>query len=260
MIGWDNFIIFAIISVALWVAAAIVAFRSNTPRPAGILSLLGSAVLLVFIIGLWHTLERPPLRTQGETRLWYSFFLSLTGFGIYAKWKYKWILSFSGMMATVFMLINVLKPEIHVKTLMPALQSPWFIPHVIIYMFAYAMMGAATLSGAYLWWKSSRVELNDGDMEVCDKLVRIGWGFLSMGMVMGSLWAKEAWGDYWTWDPKETWALATWFSYLLYLHTKPHIKDRNVTFAILVFSFILLQMCWYGVNFLPSAQGSVHSY
>ena len=260
MIGWDNFIIFAIIAVGLWVSAAIVAFRSKKTVPASLLSLLGSAVLLVFIVGLWLTLERPPLRTQGETRLWYSFFLSLTGVGIYAKWKYKWILSFSGMMAIVFMLINVFKPEIHVKTLMPALQSPWFIPHVIIYMFAYAMMGAATLSGIYLWWKSSKTDIPDSEMEVCDKLVRIGWGFLSMGMVMGALWAKEAWGDYWTWDPKETWALATWFSYLLYLHSRPHIKDRNLTFAILIFSFILLQMCWYGVNFLPSAQGSVHSY
>ena len=260
MIGWDNFVYFAIAAVGFWVSAAIVAFRSKKTAPASMLSLIGSAVLVVFIVGLWLTLERPPLRTQGETRLWYSFFLSLTGVGIYAKWKYKWILSFSGLMATVFVLINVLKPEIHVKTLMPALQSPWFIPHVIIYMFAYAMMGAATLSGIYLWWKSSKVEITNSDMDVCDKLVRIGWGFLSMGMVMGALWAKEAWGDYWTWDPKETWALATWFSYLLYLHTRPHIKDRNLTFAILIFSFILLQMCWYGVNFLPSAQGSVHSY
>ena len=260
MIGWDNFVYFAIAAVCLWVSAAIVAFRSKKTAPASMLSLIGSAVLVVFIVGLWLTLERPPLRTQGETRLWYSFFLSLTGVGIYAKWKYKWILSFSGLMATVFMLINVFKPEIHVKTLMPALQSPWFIPHVIIYMFAYAMMGAATLSGIYLWWKSSKVEITNSDMDVCDKLVRIGWGFLSMGMVMGALWAKQAWGDYWTWDPKETWALATWFSYLLYLHTRPHIKDRNLTFAILIFSFILLQMCWYGVNFLPSAQGSVHSY
>ena len=260
MIGWNNFTGFAVFAICLWVSAAVVAFRSKKSGPAILLTSFGSALLLVFIVGLWLTLERPPLRTQGETRLWYSFFLSLTGVGIYAKWKYKWILSFSGMMATVFMLINVFKPEIHVKTLMPALQSPWFIPHVIIYMFAYAMMGAATLSGVFLWWKSSKTDILDSEMEVCDKLVRIGWGFLSMGMVMGALWAKQAWGDYWTWDPKETWALATWFSYLLYLHLRTSVKDKNLIFAILVFSFLLLQMCWWGVNFLPSAQGSVHVY
>ena len=78
---------------------------------------------------------------------------------------------------------------------------------------------------------------------------------------MGALWAKEAWGDYWTWDPKETWAFATWLSYLLYLHLRPANRDANTLFALLVFSFILLQMCWWGINFLPSAKGaSIHVY
>ena len=260
MIGWNDFVIFAVAAIFFWVVAAVVSMRGRRSCAALATSLSGSAVLLAFIIGLWLTLERPPLRTQGETRLWYSFFLSLTGAGIYARWKYRWILSFSGMMAIVFMMINIFKPEIHVKTLMPALQSPWFVPHVIVYMFAYAMMGAATLTAIYLWWKSSKTMISDKEIEVCDKLVRIGWAFLSMGMVMGALWAKEAWGDYWTWDPKETWAMATWLSYLLYLHMRPQIKNRNVIFAMLIFSFLLLQMCWYGVNFLPSARGSVHTY
>lgn len=260
MIGWDDFVIYAVAAILLWVVSAVVSLRGRRPGAALVASLSGSALLLAFIIGLWLTLERPPLRTQGETRLWYSFFLSLTGAGIYARWKYRWILSFSGMMAIVFMMINIFKPEIHVKTLMPALQSPWFVPHVIVYMFAYGMMGAATLTAIYLWWKSSETVIGDKEIEVCDKLVRIGWAFLSMGMVMGALWAKEAWGDYWTWDPKETWAMATWLSYLLYLHMRPQIKNRNLIFAMLIFSFLLLQMCWYGVNFLPSAQGSVHTY
>ena len=260
MIGWGNFVFFAVVSIILWIIASAVSLRGRNAPAALWTSLSGSAVLLIFIVGLWLTLERPPLRTQGETRLWYSFFLSLTGAGIYARFKYRWILSFSSMMAIVFMMINIFKPEIHVKTLMPALQSPWFIPHVIVYMFACAMMGAATLAAIYLWWKSSRTSVPDSEIEVCDRLVRIGWAFLSMGMVMGALWAKEAWGDYWTWDPKETWAMATWLSYLLYLHARSQIKNRNIIFAILIFSFLLLQMCWYGVNFLPAAQNSVHVY
>jgi ABC-type transport system involved in cytochrome c biogenesis permease subunit len=80
-------------------------------------------------------------------------------------------------------------------------------------------------------------------------------------MVMGALWAKQAWGDYWSWDPKETWAAATWFSYLLYLHLRQRVKDTDVLFAVSIFSFLLLQMCWWGINYLPSAQGmSVHTY
>lgn len=258
--SWDNFIWFAAAAAVCWICGALLSIRKDRGGSAIAVSLLGSAVFFAFIIGMWMSLERPPLRTQGETRLWYSFFLSLTGIVIYARWRYRWILSFSTMMAVMFTCINLFKPEIHSKTLMPALQSPWFVPHVIVYMFAYAMMGAATLFAIFLWWKHSRKGIENQELTVCDNLVRIGWAFLTMGMTMGSLWAKEAWGDFWTWDPKETWAMATWLSYLLYLHARPHIKDKNILFGLLIFSFILLQMCWYGVNFLPSAQGSVHTY
>ena len=104
---------------------------------------IGLAVFSVYIILLWHALGHLPLRTMGETRLWYSFFLPLAGLIVYWRWHYKWILTFSTVLATVFIVINILKPEIHSKSLMPALQSPWFAPHVIVYMLAYAMQGAA---------------------------------------------------------------------------------------------------------------------
>ena len=145
---------------------------------------------------------------------------------------------------------------------MPALQSVWFVPHVIVYMFAYAMMGAVTLFALYLWLRRPSRSPSDEEMGMCDNLIRIGWAFLSLGMIMGALWAKEAWGDFWSWDPKETWAAATWLSYLLYLHLRPRLRnDHHTAFALIIFSFLLLQMCWYGINYLPSAQGaSVHVY
>ena len=119
-------------------------------------------------------------------------------------------------------------------------------------------LAADTLRSAIIW---ERVLPPDRRLASVHNLVRIGWAFLTLGMIMGALWAKQAWGDYWTWDPKETWAAATWLSYLLYLHLRPRLKDNNIAFALLVFSFLLLQMCWYGINYLPSAQGaSVHVY
>ena len=260
MTGWDQFIWFAAGASACWIAGAALSWKDNGRRVAIAMSLIGTAVFCCFIAGMWVALERPPMRTQGETRLWYSFFISLIGVIVYCRWRFKWILSFSTMMAIVFTCINLLKPEIHSKSLMPALQSPWFVPHVAVYMFAYAMMGAATVFAIYLWWKSSRREILAEEMTACDTLVKIGWAFLSMGMVMGALWAKEAWGDYWVWDPKETWAAATWLGYLLYIHLRPKMKDYDYTFALLIFNFILLQMCWWGINFLPAANTSVHVY
>ena len=85
---------------------------------------------------------------------------------------------------------------------------------------------------------------------------------MTLGMLMGALWAKEAWGHYWSWDPKETWAAITWLPYLVYVHYR-QCRPRIVRPAlwVLIIAFILLQMCWWGINYLPSAQGmSVHTY
>ena len=257
--SWSELIWFAAAATLCWLTGAVMAFRVKRIWPAATASIAGSVIFFAYIVGMWIALERPPMRTMGETRLWYSFFLSLAGVAVFMRWRYRWVLSFSTMMSVVFICINLFKPEIHSKSLMPALQSVWFVPHVIVYMFAYAMMGAVTLFALYLWLRKREAEREE--LSVCDNLVRIGWAFLTLGMLMGALWAKQAWGDYWTWDPKETWAAATWLSYLLYLHLRPRLKDNNITFALLVFSFLLLQMCWYGINYLPSAQGtSVHVY
>ena len=250
---------------------------------------------------------------MGETRLWFSLFLSLIGLVVYLRWRYRWVLPFGCLMAVMFASINIFKPEIHTEELMPALRSPWFVPHVIVYMFSYAVMGIATILALRILWLTRRSAAGSapatgsttpatvdatasplspslqGDLRLCDTLVRMGWGFITMGIVMGALWAKQAWGDYWTWDPKETWAAATWLSYLLYMHLRQGSALSSVTSAgsvtmarqnspaievashsnkalhrtlfLLIFSFLLLQMCWWGVNYLPSAQGfSLHTY
>ena len=180
---------------------------------------------------------------------------------MYSRWRYPWILAFSTVLAGVFTTINLVKPDIHNKTLMPALQSPWFAPHVIVYMFAYAVLGAAALMAAYLLWFKKK-PATEHELDICDNLVQVGWAFMTVGILFGALWAKEAWGHYWAWDPKETWAAATWFAYLAYIHLRLR-ADRYHRTALwgLVISFILLQMCWWGINYLPSAQGvSVHTY
>ena len=258
--SWDYFIYFAIVSVLLWGVGAWGAWKQKKGL-AFITTGVGLLFFFGFILAMWKSLERPPLRTMGETRLWYSFFLPLAGLIVYSRWKYKWILSFSTLLAVVFIGVNLLKPEIHSKTLMPALQSPWFAPHVIVYMFAYAVLGAATVMALYLlFFKKSA--MSDQEYDITDNLVYVGLAFMTFGMLFGALWAKEAWGHYWSWDPKETWAAITWLSYLLYIHYRLVPRHRpQLALSLLVVSFVLLQMCWWGINYLPSAQGtSVHTY
>ena len=146
---WEQFIYFAIAAVLLWAVGAWAAWREKTTM-AYTSTVIGLVVFFSFILMMWVSLERPPLRTMGETRLWYSFFLPLTGIIVYSRWKYKWILTFSTILSVVFICVNLFKPEIHSKTLMPALQSPWFAPHVIVYMFAYAVFGVATLMALWM--------------------------------------------------------------------------------------------------------------
>ena len=258
--SWEHFIYFAIVAVVLWATGAFAAWKDKR-RMAYTATIIGLAVFFAFIVGIWLSLHRPPLRTMGETRLWYSFFLPLAGFLVYSRWHYKWILTFSTILATVFVCVNILKPEIHSTTLMPALQSPWFAPHVIVYMFAYAMLGAAAVMAAcLLFFKKTAV--TDEEMDISDNLVYVGSAFMTVGMLFGALWAKEAWGHYWSWDPKETWAAITWLAYLVYVHyRRMPSHSRNLSLWVLLIAFVLLQVCWWGINYLPSAQGvSVHTY
>ena len=270
---WEQFIYFAIAAVLLWAAGAWAAWREKT-AVAYTSTVVGLLVFFSFILSMWISLERPPLRTMGETRLWYSFFLPLAGIIVYSRWKYKWILSFSTVLALVFICVNLFKPEIHSKTLMPALQSPWFAPHVIVYMFAYAVFGVATLMAVWMLLRAllrpsdsrqseiERQPASSENFEGLDNLVYVGLAFMTIGMLFGALWAKEAWGHYWSWDPKETWAAITWFAYLIYVHYRQLPKHQpRLALWLLILAFILLQMCWWGINYLPSAQGvSIHTY
>ena len=268
LMGWDMFIWFGASAVFLSAVGAVVSMCANDHwsessirylRRRGLaISFAASALLVLgsFIALLWLELGRPPLRTMGETRLWYAFFALFAGLFTYLRWRYRWILSFSTVLATVFILINILRPEIHDQTLMPALQSPWFIPHVTVYMFSYSFLGCAFLLALVgLFTTKNNV------MSAADTLVYIGMAFLTFGMLSGALWAKEAWGHYWNWDPKETWALITWLSYMLYIHLRLMGRcSRKTLCLLLIFSFLCLQMCWWGVNYLPTAAESVHIY
>jgi cytochrome c-type biogenesis protein CcsB len=88
--------------------------------------------------------------------------------------------------------------------------------------------------------------------------IAIGFSFLTLGILTGAVWAKYAWGDYWTWDPKETWALVTWLVYAIYLHVhrltnwKPSLLHwiSIIGFAVVIFTY-------FGVNYLLSG---LHSY
>lgn len=268
MNNWLQFPVFAITSSVFWIAGLIfisVGYlnkKKKTFENIGIsLSILGILVFSSFITLLWINLERPPMRTLGETRLWSTLFLSVLSLIVYLRWRFILIYGFGLFMALIFLIINIVHPEIHDKALMPALQSPWFVPHVIVYILSYAFLGLSCLIGMYGLIALQMNKFEEKIIIIGDNMVYLGFALLTCGLLFGALWAKEAWGHYWTWDPKETWAFLTWLAYLLYLHYRHYHPQKIKTHLwILSISFIVLLICWFGINYLPSAQNSIHVY
>jgi len=264
---------FGIISVLCWILASYFSIMNNEKRVT-IFQTIGVLLFGLLITWLWLTLQRPPFKTMGETRIWYSFFLSLIGGFTYLRWRMGYLLTFTNLLASVFVIITICKPEIQSQVLMPALQSVWFIPHVAVYMFAYAVIGCAFILGilelfSHFFFAKNRCafvvkkEMKKIQMNIskCNLLIKIGTTALGIGLCLGALWAKKAWGQYWSWDIKETTALISWAIFLLYLHLQKNTKiNRKILLIILILGFLSLQFTWYGVKYLPVSKKSPHTF
>lgn len=224
--------------------------------------LAGTILLAVFIIGLWRELGRPPMRTLGETRLWFGLLLPLCGLFLHYFVPWRWPLLYAVAIGFLFLFITALRPETHDRTLMPALQSPWFVPHVVLYLIAYAfLVHAASIALIGVWRARREAERARCLLGPAEVSLWTGFAFLTLGLLAGAVWAKEAWGHYWTWDPKETWAFLTWAVYLGYFHLRPEWTSHpRRALLFLACASIVIFICWFGVNYLPSAGQSVHTY
>ncbi|MCQ2146423.1 MAG: cytochrome c biogenesis protein CcsA [Bacteroidales bacterium] len=166
-------------------------------------------------------------------------------------WKSRATLPVIIVLAVVFTILSLAR--INLGTLMPALRSLWFFPHIIIYMLAYSVLAVAVALGIMSFFK-------ERTYDVSCKLLQTGSALLLAGMLCGSVWAKAAWGDYWAWDPKENWAAATWLLTLLGSHIPNRGRHKVTVIAAIIVSFMAIQMTWYGVNYLPSSSMSMHTY
>ncbi len=147
--------------------------------------------------------------------------------------------------------------------LAPALQSPWFVPHVAAYMISYSLaliafilllMTFATRLTAK--WSAHTVKFEKGSYE----LISLAFPLMTFGLFSGALWANQAWGDYWSWDPKEVWALITWTLYLIYFHCRKSSKLRGYVNLVHLLAFTALLATFLIVNLYPKLSSALHSY
>nr|QBZ77273.1 cytochrome c biogenesis protein [Achlys triphylla] len=90
------------------------------------------------------------------------------------------------------------------------------------------------------------------------RVISLGFLFLTIGILSGAVWANEAWGSYWNWDPKETWAFITWTIFAIYLHTRTNQNLQGINSALVAsMGFLIIWICYFGVNLLGIG---LHSY
>ncbi len=208
--------------------------------------------------------ERVPLSNMFEFSLTFTFAISL----MYLIFERSYgtrqlgsiVVSIAFLMTVyIWMLPTNLR---EVDPLIPALQArPIMTAHVSSAIFAYATFAVSFAAGALFlvrmkWnvnWLPSLEMLDD----IGFRAVTIGFPLLSLVLILGSIWAHDAWGVYWSWDPKETSALFTWLVYAVYLHTRTLRGWRGSRSAwILMFGFGAVLFTYYGNYFF----GGLHAY
>ena len=172
--------------------------------------------------------------------------------------------------------------------LVPSLQSNWLMMHVSMMMVSYATLILGSLLSilylAFLFFSGQNNQVAIGTTQVdlesssvasssvsysklsllqtvdiwSYRIIGLGFPFLTIGIISGAVWANEAWGSYWSWDPKETWALITWLVFAIYLHSRLLKGWQGKQAAILgSCGFFVIWICYLGVNFLGKG---LHSY
>jgi cytochrome c-type biogenesis protein CcsB len=179
------------------------------------------------------------------------------------------LLAISG--AVAFLLWYTFDREAHhIQPLIPALQSYWMKIHVPANFIGYGAFALAAMVGvAYLLRQRAEIRRPDGvlatvlpSLELLDdvmyKAIALGFAAFTIATILGALWAAEAWGGYWSWDPKETWALIVWLNYAAWLHLRLTKGWRGAPMAWWAIVGLLVTLfAFLGVNMFLSG---LHSY
>jgi len=153
-----------------------------------------------------------------------------------------------------------------ITPLVPALQSYWLWLHVSVTLLGEAFLAVAFVASLlYLTTKSTSGENKEAERKkekydlIAYRAVAVGFPLFTLGaLVFGMVWASQAWGRYWGWDPKEVWSLITWLFYALYLHTRLVMGWKGKRSAMIaVIGFLSAMFTFFGVNYLLRG---LHSY
>jgi ABC-type transport system involved in cytochrome c biogenesis permease subunit len=251
--------ILIVCSVLLYLAgwAALVLRK---PRTGWLLtaSAWGVSVMLVAVNGL--AVQGPPLGNMYQVIIVLSLCFLPLFLVLVKRTGLVWAAPYFTMMAALPLIGGFFMKKDALWRRMPALQSHWFIPHVLAYMTAYALATAAFVFLAVKWIKRRR-GTDDGRHDAAAyETLRLAFPFMTFGMLSGALWAEQAWGQYWSWDPKETWSLIMWMFYAVYLHARKQPELRKYADVAHLLGYLALLITFLLVNLLPRLASLLHGY
>lgn len=234
-----------------WFASATTVFLST-----------GVVVQTVYMATRWFTAGRAPFSNMFESMVLFVWAMVVVYLALRIRRQIPVLGAATALMA-VLTLAYASTYETRIQPLMPALRSNWLTVHVFTVFLGYGGFAIAALaSTGYLIAARAgskvRAEVVTAFDATTAKTVAFGFLFLTVGIISGAVWANSAWGTYWSWDPKETWSLITWFIYAVFLHCRfmRGWKGKRAAW-ISVVGFASVIFTYYGVNFLLSG---MHSY
>jgi ABC-type transport system involved in cytochrome c biogenesis permease subunit len=242
------------------VLAGLSLFRLNLLRAHRSLQRILDGALLVVLLSVFalRSLEAGYLAL---TNMYESVLAVVTGlvisrYLIDPRLKVK-VFHIGAMVLGLLALVASLKLPQEIPVLQPALMSYWRAIHVPIIMLAYSLMFLASIAGGL--YLSIREDAKQNHLlGLMDKTVTLAVPTLAIGVALGAVWANEAWGTYWNWDPKENMALATLFVYGAYLHLRLNTELSPTKLAwLLILGFGILMLTYIGINLLGVG---LHSY
>jgi len=211
-----------------------------------------------------------PLSNMYESLVFFSWTIVLVYLILEFKYRQKVIGVFVTPFAFLAIALTSIIPGINPKItpLVPALQSNWLTIHVTTCFFGYAAFAVSFGISILYLIRDKKEGRKEGFSkwlpttpildEINYKSIVVGFPMLTLGIVTGAAWANYAWGSYWSWDPKETWSLVTWFIYAAFLHARLTRDWRGRKAAILsIVGFTAVLFTYFGVNYLISG---LHSY
>lgn len=255
------------IAFALYAVSVVLEFTGTAFKKQGLLKWAWIAFLAAFAL---HTVffaargvaaKRLPLSNQFEFANAFAWGVALFAIAVCTRMKADW-LKIAAIPVTLLIMTYAALQPMEIRDLMPALRSAWFGVHIGSAVLSYAAFVIAGCIGARYLIVSKKEGDQSRALEQMDylsyRLVSFGFLFLTVVILSGAIWAEQAWSSFWSWDPKEVWALITWIIYAVYLHLRLRNKRKGKQMAwFLVIAVFVVFFTFAGVNTLMHG---MHTY